>query len=213
MKIGIMGGTFDPIHNGHIMLGKYAYEKFNLDEVWFLPNGSPPHKLKETIESEVMHRIAMVLAAIEETDYFKLSLYEAKRKEISYSYQTMEHFKKEYPGDDFYFIIGADSLFSIDEWKYPKRLLSTCNILVAYRNDMDTEEEMYCQIKQLCEKYKATIELLKTPLCSVSSSEIRLRVKNGQAIINLVPKKVADYIKTYKLFKGDENESSESKPD
>ena len=117
MKIGIMGGTFDPIHNGHLMLGTYARDLFALDEIWFMPNGTPPHKSSESIESLTKHRVEMVRRAIEKEDSFVLSLYEIERKEVNYSYLTMEHFRDVYPEHQFFFIIGADSLFAIDKWK------------------------------------------------------------------------------------------------
>ena len=110
MRIGIMGGTFDPIHNGHLMLGEYAYQQFHLDEVWYMPNGNPPHKSNPEIRKDLQDRAEMTRLAIEEIPYFRLCTYEMDRKETSYSYQTMEYFKETYPQDEFYFIIGADSL-------------------------------------------------------------------------------------------------------
>ena len=93
MKIGIMGGTFDPIHNGHLMLGEYAYREFKLDQVWFMPNGNPPHKQDNVFQTTREDRMEMVTRSIEKYDYFRLEDYEIKRQEISYSYQTMEYFK------------------------------------------------------------------------------------------------------------------------
>ena len=133
MKIGIMGGTFDPIHNGHLMLGEYAYKEFQLDQIWFMPNGNPPHKSNDTIESQTQNRVEMVKRAIAGIDYFVLQPYEVDNKAVHYSYKTLEYFKGVYPEHEFYFIIGADSLFAIENWKQPDRLLKTCVILAAYR--------------------------------------------------------------------------------
>ena len=94
MKIGIMGGTFDPIHNGHLMLGHAAYEAFSLDQIWFMPNGNPPHKKSETIKSTAEDRMKMTSLAIAPFPEFVLQPYEALRAEVSCSYQTMEHFSK-----------------------------------------------------------------------------------------------------------------------
>ena len=102
MRIGIMGGTFDPIHNGHLMLGEYAYQQFHLDEVWYMPNGNPPHKSNPEIRKDLQDRAEMTRLAIEEIPYFRLCTYEMDRKETSYSYQTMEYFKETYPQDEFY---------------------------------------------------------------------------------------------------------------
>ena len=137
-----MGGTFDPIHNGHLAIAKAAYEQFGLDKVWFLPNGNPPHKALTDIGSPIEDRIRMVELAIAGHTGFRLEAYEARRKSISCSYETMEHFTKTYPKDDFFFIVGADSLFTVDKWVHPERLFLTCTILAAFRDEMNTREEM-----------------------------------------------------------------------
>ena len=97
MKIGIMGGTFDPIHNGHLMLADTAYRQFELDEVWFLPNGNPPHKKESSIGTDARHRSAMVALAIEGRDDYRVEEYEVRRREVSCSYQTLEYFQQKYP--------------------------------------------------------------------------------------------------------------------
>lgn len=201
MKIGIMGGTFDPIHNGHLMLGEAAYELFRLDEVWFMPNGNPPHKRRSSIESDVEDRVEMVRLAIEGHDNFKLQQYESRKKEVSYSCDTMEHFSSVYENCEFFFIIGADSLFAIESWVHPERLFPTCTILAAYRDDIDTKEEMCGQINYLRDKYNARIELLATPLMNLSSSGLRMRLKQNGDIRALVPDKVRAYIKKHHLYK------------
>lgn len=194
MKIGIMGGTFDPVHNGHLMLGKTAYKQFQLDEVWFMPNGQPPHKEQRSIKSDAATRTEMVSLAIEDVPGFRLEEYEVTKEGTCFSYETMEHFSICRPEDSFYFIIGADSLFSIETWAYPGRLLSTCTVLAACRDDIDTEEEMLVQIKYLRKKYNADIELLKAPLMHISSHNLREMICNGKSISGLIPKKVEEYI-------------------
>ena len=183
MRIGIMGGTFDPIHNGHLMLGEYAYQQFHLDEVWYMPNGNPPHKSNPEIRKDLQDRAEMTRLAIEEIPYFRLCTYEMDRKETSYSYQTMEYFKETYPQDEFYFIIGADSLFNLETWKCPERLLKTAVILAAYRDDAGAPKEMRRQITYLKEKYACDIRLLRTPVMPVSSSEIRQMIRKRLQII------------------------------
>lgn len=203
MRIGIMGGTFDPIHNGHLMLGRAAYEAYHLDQVWYMPNGNPPHKDMTTIETNVGDRVEMVRLAIEPYPEFKLEAYEANRREVSYSYSTLEHFQKMYPEDEFYFIIGADSLFMIDRWVYPERIFPTCTILAAYRDEINTRDEMERRIIELKEQYHARIELLVTPLMKVSSHELRETLKEGQSIASHVPGVVADYIRKKHLYMGE----------
>lgn len=200
MKIGIMGGTFDPVHNGHLMIAEYAYRQFSLDEVWFLPNGNPPHKDNPDIAKETQARVEMTALAIEDISYFKLNTYESERTEKSYSYQTIQHFQEQYPEHEFYFIIGADSLLKIETWARPDMIIQNVIILAAYRDDMDTPEEMYQQIDYLNQKYSGDIRLLKTPLLDVSSHEIREEILMGHTKSLLLPEKVLNYIREKHLY-------------
>lgn len=193
-KVGIMGGTFDPIHEGHLLLAKEAYEKFDLDQIWFLPNGRPPHKKQNSIGSEVKDRLAMVKLAIEGHPEYVLNTYEADRTETSCTYSTMEYFNKIYPEHDFYYIIGADSLFAIESWVHPERIFPTCTLLAAYRDDIDTDEEMMEKINYLNEKYHAKIRLLATSqIIHIASSALREAFHSGMAV-NYIPVAVLDYI-------------------
>ena len=201
MKIGIMGGTFDPIHSGHVMLAEYAYQQCHLDEVWFMPNGNPPHKKNSTSESDAHQRAEMVGLAIADVEYFKLNLYEVNQKNVSCSYQTLEYLKSSYPKDEFYFIIGADSLFAIETWVHPERIFPTCTILAACRDAIDTYEEMNIKIQELKKKYNARIILLKMPLFHVSSHEIRSFLKEGKDVSGYIPEDVEHYIQKYGLYK------------
>ncbi len=200
MKIGIMGGTFDPIHIGHLLLGEFAFEQFELDEIWFLPNGNPPHKDTDRMDTCLEHRVAMTEAAIKGAPHFKLSLHEAKEGVHSYTYKTMLEFHELYPEDEFYFILGADSLFSIEEWRYFKEIFPTCTILAAMRDDKDVAD-MKKQIAYLKERYGAEIELLRAPLLEISSTTIRERAAKGLTVHYMVPDAVADYIKEHHLYK------------
>lgn len=201
MKIGIMGGTFDPVHNGHLMLGHAAYKAFSLDQIWFMPNGNPPHKKSETIKSTAEDRMKMTSLAIAPFPEFVLQPYEALRAEVSCSYQTMEHFSKIYPDDEFYFIIGADSLMAIETWVHPERIFPTCTILATYRNEVKTKEEMNRQIQYLSEKYHAKIRLLETPLMPVSSYELRASLQSGDSVSEYMPAAVCSYIKQHHLYR------------
>ena len=200
MKIGIMGGTFDPIHNGHLMIADYAYHNFHLDEIWFLPNGNPPHKDNPSLIDNSCHRKEMVQLAISEYPHYKLCSYELDRTEKSYSYSTMEEFAKLYPDYEFYFIIGADSLFSLEKWKHPERLLKVVTMLAAFRDDIDQSSQMNKQIEYLNHKFQSDIRLLHTPLLAISSSEIRNNIKHGVADALPVPDAVASYIKEHRLY-------------
>ena len=192
MKIGIMGGTFDPIHNGHLMLGHAAYETFSLDQIWFMPNGNPPHKKSETIKSTAEDRMKMTSLAIAPFPEFVLQPYEALREEVSCSYQTMEYFKEMYPEDEFYFIIGADSLMAIETWVHPERIFPTCTILATYRDEIKTKEEMDHQIHLLSEKYGAQILLMVIQEISAkltaASAQMKISVKYVRNFIHRMSK-------------------------
>ncbi len=200
LNIAILGGTFDPIHNGHLMLAQAAYLQYALDEVWFLPNAKPPHKDAETIESTIEDRLKMVELAIRETDYFRLIDYEAKKETISYTYETMKNLKEKYPEHTFSFIIGADSLFAFETWMHPEEILKTCRLLAACREDAGSDTETEQQIRYLNDKYHSDIELLTAPHVPVSSTQIRQRRKEGLSISGLVPKDVENYILEEKLY-------------
>lgn len=199
MKIGILGGTFDPIHNGHLMLARHARDVLGMDEVWFMPNGNPPHKTSDSIETNTKHRLAMIQKAINDDTGFVIQSYEIKRKETNYSYLTMEQFKEMYAGYEFYFIIGADSLYAIESWKHPERLMKTCTILAACREDKN-QDDMQKQIAYLKEKYDADIRLMNTEAIDISSTEIRSCVKERGSIEHLVPAAVCEYIKENGLY-------------
>lgn len=198
MKIGIMGGTFDPIHIGHLLLGEFAYEQFGLDEIWFLPNGTPPHKETESLGTNFKHRAAMVKAAIFDTPYFKLSLHESIEG-VHYTYKTLYELKELYPHHEFYFILGADSLFSIETWMHFQEIFPSCTILAAMRDDKDIAD-MENQIKYLSDRYHADIRLLRAPLIEISSTTIRKRILNNQTVRYMVPNSVVQYIDDHKLY-------------
>lgn len=200
MKIGIMGGTFDPIHIGHLLLGEFAYENFHLDEIWFLPNGNPPHKTTDESGVSLDDRIEMVKLATDAVPYFRLNLYEASSKKHSYTYSTMRALREMYPEHEFFFILGADSLFSIEQWKNFREIFPSCTILAAMRDDKDTES-MQAQIRYLNEKYGADIRLLQAPLVEISSTTIRRRAEKGLSIRYMVPDVVSEYIQSNALYK------------
>lgn len=200
MKIGIMGGTFDPVHNAHLMLAEYAYREYQLDEVWFMPNGNPPHKQNQEGRTDAELRAEMVRLAIAGKKAFRLEEYEIRRREISYSYETMEHFQEIYPEHHFYFIIGADSLFAIESWVHPERLLKTCTILAACRAEVNRYDIMEEKIQELNQKYASDIRLLVTPVVGTASQTLRQMCRNGQSIAAEVPKEVEEYIFSHHLY-------------
>lgn len=199
MKVGIMGGTFNPVHIGHLLLGEFAYEQFELDEIWFMPNGNPPHKEVVSWENALAQRIAMLRLAIDGVPYFKLSLHEADESKHSYTYQTLKELKEQYPENEYYFILGADSLFALETWKNYKEIFPSCILLAAIRDDK-MQEDVIVQIRYLIQKYHADIRLLKAPKLEISSTELRERIQQKKSIKYMVPQSVEEYIVEHQIY-------------
>lgn len=197
-KIGIMGGTFNPIHNGHLIIAENAREEFQLDQILFIPTGHSPHK-KERQIADASLRCDMISLAIKDNPFFQQDLTEVSSADISYTYITLQKLKKIYPVAQLYFILGADSLFDIESWKNPEQILSICSILAAYRQH-ERQTEFSQQIAYLKEKYNCCIYPLDAPKFDVSSSEIRNRIEKNKTIRYMVPKEVEDYIKKNQLY-------------
>ena len=198
-KVGIMGGTFDPIHVGHLILAESAYQQFGLDEVLIMPSGNPPHKKDRTGGPTLDQRIEMVSLAIEDNDHFTLSTEEAHDKGYTYTRATLERLTSENPDTEYYFIMGADSLFYFDTWKDPERIAQLAVLVVATRYHVD-EVQLSEAIASVGQKFGATIEKLSTPNMDISSSMIRDWVRQKQSIRYYVPDQVIDYITKAGLY-------------
>lgn len=198
-KIGIMGGTFNPIHNGHLMLAREAFGQCGLDQVLFMPCGVPYMKAGRKVESG-RTRAEMTALAIRDMPEFALSTVELEQRGNTYTYQTLEQLRRAHPDARYYFILGADSLFHMTDWKYPERIFASCRILAAVRDDK-TAEEMEAQIRLLEKEYHAGIRLLRTDRVDISSSQIRQKVAAGESIAREVPEPVRIYIESKGLYR------------
>ena len=198
-KVGIMGGTFDPIHVGHLILAESAYQQFGLETVLIMPSGNPPHKKDRTGGPTLDQRIEMVSLAIEDNEHFTLSTEEAHDKGYTYTRATLERLTSEYPDTEYYFIMGADSLFYFDSWKDPERIAQLAVLVAATRYHVD-EEQLSETIASVKQKFGATIEKLSTPNMDISSSMIRDWVRQKRSIRYYVPDQVIDYIKKTGLY-------------
>ena len=199
-KIGIMGGTFDPIHIGHLILGEKAYQQFGLEKILFMPSGNPPHKQHREGRATDDQRVEMVRRAIEGNLHFALSLEEMNADGYSYTYRTLERLKCQNPGVEYYFIIGADSLFDFDGWKEPGRISQAAKLLVAGRNHVE-KPRLISQMKYLGEKYNGEFFLLDIPNLDISSKMLRKWIAESESILYYVPDSVYTYIKEQKIYK------------
>lgn len=195
MRIGIFGGTFDPVHTGHIKMAEYAKKEFSLESVIFVPNSNPPHKKDKLIE-DYSHRFKMLEEAIENMNGFSISDYEAEDGKYYYSLHTMRHFRKLY-GDDTYFIIGADSLMTIHEWYEYETLLKENKFIVFLRDDS-------CEFYERVEKYRALgseIYIAGMKEVEISSTEIRKAIKDSSKVFGILDK-TYNYIVKNGLYGG-----------
>lgn len=196
-KTGILGGTFDPVHYGHIALAKAALSQFGLDEVLFMTGGNPPHKREKKI-TPARQRHEMVSLALSGETKLKAFDYEVDKTTYSYTAQTLTELKRIYPGWEIYFIIGEDSLRDIFKWYKPDVVLANCILLVYPR---DEETKLMSLIEYTLSKLKGDIRPIKAPLWNISSTNIRKLVCEGKKIDEFVPEKVKEYIMENGLYK------------
>lgn len=195
-KYGIIGGTFDPIHNAHLYIAYEARKRLGLDKVIFVPNGSPPHKKEKPITGASL-RYEMVLKAIEGFKEFEVSDYEIEKSGLSYTYKTLKHFKK----DDviLYFITGADCLIDLENWKNVSEIFEFCKLVVFTRPGF-REEDLKNEKDRLERKYNGEIIFLNVLDLEISSTEIRKRIKEGNRVDFFLPNKVLDVINRENLY-------------
>lgn len=174
MKIGILGGSFDPIHNGHLHMALQSYEQYQLDEVWLIPNGNAPHKDSDKM-ADASHRLAMCQLVAEEYPFLKACDIEIMSEEYSYTYITVTKLQEMYPEHEFYFIMGADSLDYFEKWRKPEVIASVCKILVINRDEF-SEEDMAEKIQRINAVFPADISIVHCSKVDVSSTELRQRL-------------------------------------
>ena len=191
MKIGIMGGTFDPIHNGHLVTAEAVRDTLKLDEVLFIPSARPPHKFGKKV-TEPEHRLAMTILATYSHTKFRVSTVEIMRSGLSYAVDTIDTLKNEFKDKEFYFILGADAALELSTWHNANELIEKCKFVVATRQGTDVD------IKQIEADFgeiaKGHILRVETPKIEISSTDIRDKIKSGHSIKYLVPDSVEAYI-------------------
>jgi nicotinate-nucleotide adenylyltransferase len=200
-KVGIMGGTFDPIHIGHLILGENAYQQLGLDRVVFMPSGNPPHKRDREGRASDEQRMDMVKLAIASNTHFKFSSMEMNEDGYSYTYLTLEKLNEKHPDTRYYFIIGADSLFDFKGWRNPQRICDACTLVVATRNHT-SDEELDKAIEDVRQTFGADIVKLNTENIDVSSHQLRDWIAAGKTVKYYAPDEVINYIKSYHVYDG-----------
>ncbi len=189
-KVGIFGGTFDPIHHGHLITAQSVREIRDLDKIIFIPSFISPHKA-DVNSASPEHRMNMLKLAVEEVDFFEVSDYEIIKEGISYTIDTLKEFKKKY--DELEFIIGYDNIFKFHTWKNPDEIMKITKILVLKRkSSLPPPHE---------DKYVKSAIFVETRGIEISATDIRKRVKQGMPIHYLVPEKVKEYIYSFNLYK------------
>ena len=199
-RVGLFGGTFDPIHYGHLMLAENAYDSLKLDEVLFVVSGKS--YLKSNV-SKAKDRLSMTSLAISDNPHFALSTVETDRGEDvdSYSYETILTLKSHNPDTDYYFMVGADSFTYMDQWKKADVIFKNTTVTVAFREGSSIEE-LKNKAKEYKEKYEnVNIEFLPFMNIGISSTDIRNRVREGRTIRYLTPESVSLYIDKNGLFR------------
>lgn len=197
-KIGIMGGTFNPIHNGHLEIAKAAYRQYGLEKVWFLPSKKPPHK-KELKLASNEDRMKMVKLAIAPYPFFSLSCIEMEREGYSYTADTLTYFHNTFPSVQWYFIIGADSLHYINEWYRPEVIFNLSHILCAPRFPT-TKEEDYEYRDFLLDQFAGQIDFIDMKPLPIASKEILKKYRNNSDISKDIPPEVLKYILDHNLY-------------
>ncbi len=197
-KIGIMGGTFNPIHNVHLSMAEEARTQYQLDEVRFMPSKNPPHKNKQGIAAD-SHRKRMIQHAIQNYPYFSFSDLELEREGTTFTRDTLAYLTETCPEDQFYFILGGDSLASLESWKEPAFIFSHCHILAANRGDV-SEDKITEWIHYYKEKYGANISEIQMPSQRISSEMIRSKLASGCDVSIYCPIPVTQYIRFHGLY-------------
>ncbi len=202
-KIGIMGGTFNPIHHGHLVTAQEALDQFKLDRVIFIPTGDPPHKIGERLAGAEDRYLMTVIATSYNSDFF-VSRIEIDRKGKSYTIDTVRGLGEIYGKDSgLYFVTGADAILEILTWKKASEIVTLCRFIAATRpgHDLSRLEGLKKKLFSSKEEASKKIFIMEIPALAISSTDIRKRLKQGRSIDYLVPEGVSNYILKHGLYK------------
>jgi nicotinate-nucleotide adenylyltransferase len=198
MRLGIFGGTFDPVHVGHLLVAEQCLEQCRLDEVWFIPAGIPPHKLSQTI-APGKARAEMLELAVVGHERFRVDRRELDRADPCYTVETLASLLSEDPSRELYFLLGSDSLIDFPTWREPKRIAELAHLAVSNRGGapLPDLEPLRPLLGDLVE---SRVQFVTIPGIDISSSDIRRRIRDGKSIRYMTPRAVECYIATHNLY-------------
>ncbi|HEX9063042.1 MAG TPA: nicotinate-nucleotide adenylyltransferase [Clostridia bacterium] len=197
-KVGIMGGTFDPVHHGHLVTAEFVREEFMLDKILFIPVGQPHHKINKNVTG-AKDRLNMLHAAVRGNAFFEVCTIEIDREGYTYTVDTLEQLKATLKDTDIYFIVGADVINELTLWKNYEAVFKMCEFIAVMRPGT-SKNDYINEILRLSREYNAKIHMVDAPLLDISSTTIRKRVHDGKSIKYLVPSGVEETIKNEGLY-------------
>lgn len=198
-RIGIVGGTFDPPHLAHLILGEHGYEELRLDKVLYVPAGTPPHK--ESTRTPAIYRAAMTAIAIEDNDHFEMSRVDLDRPGPHYTVDTIAILRETYPGAEFTFIMGEDMFKELPQWERAEGLFTGSMLRVAVMRRLGVHGVLRAdEHEDKLPGLAKNVTMLKSPLVEISSTDIVRRLRNGESVRYLVPDRVLSYIKANRLY-------------
>jgi nicotinate-nucleotide adenylyltransferase len=196
MRLGILGGTFDPIHYGHLFLAEEARARFRLDGVVFVPNGIPPHKNAGAV-TPAAHRYALTLLAIQDNPAFRCSPMEMQRAGPAYTVETLAQLHAENPGVELFYITGVDAIADILTWRRPDEVIRLATFIAASRPGFDLETLQ----NRLPSAYLERVQPMDSPMLNISSTEIRMRLRQNLPVRYLLPDAALEYICAHGLYR------------
>ena len=204
MRIGVFGGTFDPIHLGHLIMAEQCREQACLDQVWFVPAARPPHKSEADI-TFFERRAEMIALAVAGSLAFQINDLEKNRPGPSFTVETLETLKQTQPGNDYFWILGSDSLTDLPMWRAPARILELAGLLIVARpaHPVWSEEQLRAAL-HLEPDLPLRVTAIASPLIDISSRDLRRRAAEGRSLRYMVPRAVECYIEQHRLYRAHE---------
>ncbi|HEY7311834.1 MAG TPA: nicotinate-nucleotide adenylyltransferase [Gemmataceae bacterium] len=201
MRVGVFGGTFDPVHTGHLILAEQAHEQGRLDEVWFVPAPRPPHKDEPDL-TRFEQRVEMLALALAGNPAFRIDELEKERSGPSYTVDTLAELRRRHPSHEFFLLVGSDTLVDLPHWHEPVRVLKQAGLLVMARpgSAVPTVEQLRAQLP-MPDEAPLRLQVVETPQIDISSRDLRRRAAAGRSLRYFLPRSVECYIHDKRLYR------------